>query len=78
LVPAGLTLRIVRWDKEDLHNRYVLTERGGLKFGQGLDEGTNPPTDVVNLLGERVHEEIWKDYDRTVSTLRLIDEWEVK
>jgi hypothetical protein len=77
LVPGGLRLRIVRWHTDDLHNRFVLTERGGLKFAQGLSEGATPGSDVVNLLGEQVHREIWAEYDRAKTKFHFVDEWEV-
>jgi hypothetical protein len=78
LLPRGLRLQIVQWHKDDMHNRFILTERGGMKFANGLDEGDNPRHDVVNLLGEKVCEEISKDYDVVESKLRLVDNWEIE
>lgn len=41
LIPEGMKVRLVRWavrDSQDrFHNRFILTDRGGLKFGDGLD-----------------------------------------
>lgn len=43
LIPAGLTVRFVRWTSrqggQPLHNRYVLTDLGGVSFQHGLDDG---------------------------------------
>ena len=32
-------------DGEKLHNRYILTDLGGVTFGTGLDEGKKGETD---------------------------------
>jgi len=41
LIPEGMKVRLVRWAVRDphdrFHNRFILTDRGGLKFGDGLD-----------------------------------------
>ena len=40
-----------------LHDRFVLTNRGGIQFGRGLDEG---PGDVlITRLGEAAYEKEW-------------------
>jgi len=43
IIPAGLELRIVRWMQraggKQLHNRYILTDIGGVSFHTSLDEG---------------------------------------
>jgi len=54
-LPAATTLTIVRWREEELHNRYLLTDRGGVTFGTGLDidESANPSEDTVTLLDEQ-------------------------
>lgn len=54
IVPNGLTLVVRRWKNrnggERLHNRYILTDVGGVQFGFGLDEGDPGTTDDVTLL----------------------------
>jgi hypothetical protein len=54
IVPTGLTLTVRRWKNrvagERLHNRYVLTDIGGVQFGVGLDEGDPGTTDDVTRL----------------------------
>jgi hypothetical protein len=46
IIPSGLKIRLVRWCQDALHNRFILTEYGGLKFSQGLDDhnGHTPGT----------------------------------
>lgn len=37
IVPVGMPFKVVRWQAhDDLHNRYVLTNRGGIGFLHGL------------------------------------------
>jgi hypothetical protein len=53
VIPIGLRLIVVRWSHEDLHNRYILTDRGGIQIGEGLDEANEKCSrtdDVLTLL----------------------------
>ena len=54
-LPAATTLKVVRWKEDELHNRYILTDRGGVMFGTGLDvdESAIPSEDTVTLLDEQ-------------------------
>ena len=41
-IPKGMKVRLFRWPEnfnERFHNRFILTDRGGLSFGDGLDVG---------------------------------------
>jgi hypothetical protein len=59
LIPSGIQVRIGLWSQraggEEIHNRYILTDRGGLKFGNSLREGEAGTTDDINLLSEDQH-----------------------
>lgn len=59
LLPAGMQLKIGFWSQraggEEIHNRYILTDRGGVKFGNSLREGDAGTTDDINLLSEEQH-----------------------
>jgi hypothetical protein len=61
-----MTLRIVRLEQrpqgEQLHNRYILTDVGGVLFGAGLDEGDDGITDDVHLLDRAQYEQRWQQY----------------
>lgn len=35
-VPETMTLTVVGWHKEDLHNRYLITDRVGISIGEGI------------------------------------------
>jgi hypothetical protein len=46
-------LTIASWNHDDLHNRYILTDRGGILIGEGLDQAnqnSNRIDDVMTLL----------------------------
>jgi hypothetical protein len=66
VIPAGFTLLVRRWINrpvgERLHNRYILTDVGGVAFGFGLDEGDIGTTDDVTLLGAAMYSQRVNDY----------------
>lgn len=39
-LPDGVTIKISEWPHNDMHDRFLLTDVGGLMFGHGLDEST--------------------------------------
>jgi len=53
-IPLGLEVSFKRWKEreggEKLHNRYLLTNIGGVTFGVGLDAGSTGQTEDVNLM----------------------------
>jgi hypothetical protein len=67
-IPDGLQLEIKRWKKreggEKLHNRYILTDIGGVKVDPGLDEGEAGESFEVILLERSSYEKQWNDYVR--------------
>jgi hypothetical protein len=53
IVPVGIRLTVVRWNHDDLHNRYILTDRGGIQLGEGLDAANTRSSrtdDVLTML----------------------------
>lgn len=74
-MPAGLTLTVLRIaerkGKEQIHNRYVLTDIGGVNFGAGLDEGKEGQTDDVGLLSRSQYEMRWRQYSQIVAMENL-------
>jgi hypothetical protein len=66
-VPAGqcLVLRRLRERPggESLHNRYILTDLGGVIFPQGLDDGDTGETDDVTLMDRAQFEARWQQHD---------------
>ncbi|MBI2199148.1 MAG: hypothetical protein HYU42_11205 [Candidatus Rokubacteria bacterium] len=65
-IPIGLRVEMVRLRQrpggERLHNRYILTDLGGVIFGVGLDEGDHGDTDDIQLLDRAQYEERWRQY----------------
>ncbi len=63
-LPTGLTMNVVRWNKSELHNRYIITDRGGVMFGWGLsqDSSVAQSHDTVSLLDDETCAQILDDY----------------
>lgn len=77
IIPQGLLLDIIIWPQGSLHNRYVLTERGGVSFGMGLDDcdyGNSIENDDVILLDQPLFQTQWNRYSGqpVVHTIRGI------
>ena len=47
---------------EQLHNRYILSDLGGVSFGYGLDEGDEGETDDITLMDKDQHQHRWFQY----------------
>lgn len=81
LIPAGLRLKIVRWrerqDGDGLHNRYILSDRGGISLAWGLDEGTASQTDDLILLDDAIYQKRWAQYCSATPAFDLVDEYYV-
>lgn len=79
-IPLGLRLRLVRWRERErgdsFHNRYILTNHGGVSFLHGLDEKRVDWDDVV-LLDEPTRERRWRDFGRNTSPYEYVDELEI-
>jgi hypothetical protein len=65
-LPTGCTIEFMRWGQkrggEKLHNRYVLTDLGGVMIGVGLDAGEEGETDDLLLLPLAQYERRWFQY----------------
>lgn len=76
-LPTGLAIEFVRWRErrgsEQLHNRYVLTDLGGVALGAGLDEGKPGETDDLFLLSRSQYELRWSQYVRPAGAFDLVD-----
>jgi hypothetical protein len=71
IIPNGLRVRIVQWREkpqgEKLHNRFILTDIGGVSFGVGLDDadGDDGQTDDIQLLNEDTYTSRFAQYSVT-------------
>ncbi len=65
-IPNGLSVRFKRWKEkplgEKLHDRYLITDIGGVDFSTGIDEGTEGQTQKIALLKLNTYRKIWEDY----------------
>lgn len=56
-LPAGMSVGLYLVLPALLHDRFVLTDQGGIQFGRGLDEG---PGDVlITRLGDQTYQKEW-------------------
>ena len=66
MMPDDITLKIIVWQSHhELHNRYVLTNPGGISFHHGLDDG--PGTDELSLLSRDSYINRWRQYQKCTS-----------
>lgn len=76
-IPQGLRLVLLRLRErpggERLHNRYILTDVGGLVFGAGLDEGTAGETDDVTLMDRAQYELRWSQHTADSLAFDLVE-----
>jgi len=61
-IPKGISVKFVLKAKALLHDRFVLTERGCIQFGQGLDEGKGHVQ--LNRLSEVDHRRELANWDQ--------------
>jgi hypothetical protein len=61
-LPKGIIVNFFIWPKEDLHDRFVLTDVGGVEFGIGLDiyDGSGPETVRISRISEETRLNWWK------------------
>jgi len=71
------TVSFVRWEeragRDKLHNRYVLTDLGGIALGIGLDSGDTGQTDDLLLLPREQYQHRWKQYVMDDGTFEKFD-----
>lgn len=80
-IPPRVKLVFVRWNQLDegdtLHARYILTEKGGLRFEHGLDEGNPGETTDIECLATKSHADRWDQYHPGGSAFQFVDAWMV-
>lgn len=76
-IPAGVTLTFKRWAEraggERFHNRYLLSNIGGVIIGVGLDAGREGQTDDVNLMDAVQFLKRWDQFNGACA-FDLVDE----
>jgi hypothetical protein len=66
--PRGMKIRFIRWKQlpsgDELHPRYVLTDRGGLAYEVGLDAGKPGEKTKVYRISATTRDEVWNQYEQ--------------
>jgi hypothetical protein len=66
LVPLGKKITFIylkgQVGGDKVHNRYLLTDRGGVSFGWGVLDGKQGETDDVALMDPTVFQDRWEQY----------------
>lgn len=67
IIPAGMQVTLFQWQErpvgQRLHNRYILTDLGGVSFHHGLDTGADGETDDITRLDREQYELRCKQYN---------------
>lgn len=78
-IPLRVKIAFVRWrglsEGDSLHARYVLTERGALRFDHGLDEGKEGETTDVECVDEGIYRKRWEQYQPGSEHFEFVDAW---
>jgi hypothetical protein len=76
-LPQGISVEFVRWREkaggDRLHNRYVLTDVGGVLLGVGLDAGQAGETDDLLLLPLAQYKRRWEQYVMNDGSFEQVD-----
>ncbi len=74
LIPKTFKMKVFawkrKWDGDDMHARYILTERGGIKYDAGLDEGWVGKTTDVDLMDGEPYKKRWHDFQERTAALK--------
>lgn len=67
-IPQGVIVTFVRWterprDRKNFHDRFILTDIGGVSFGQGLRAASASEDVLLQLLHEDIHQELLTRFD---------------
>jgi hypothetical protein len=65
-VPAGMKVSLHCWTERAggprIHNRYLLTDVGGVQFGDSIEEGDPGQHDRVSILEEVTRARLWDEF----------------
>lgn len=70
-LPHGFKLELAVWPWDKLHDRYVLTDIGAIKYGHGLDQfnGSNRETVNLNRQSNADHVSLWSEFKQPKNTV---------
>jgi hypothetical protein len=65
-LPPGVEVTLYCWKERSggprLHNRYLITDVGGVEFGDGIELGDPGQQDRISILEEASRSKLWDDY----------------
>jgi hypothetical protein len=68
LIPAGVIVHVTFWTEREalqqLHNRYVLTNRGGIVLGAGISSADAETYEDIARMSDADRSLRWRQYDR--------------
>lgn len=77
-IPVGIDIHFKRWSKKvggtKLHDRFILTDIGGVEFTVGLDDGPDGEETGVILLEEGKYQNTCQSYLSDTPDFELVDE----
>ena len=66
IIPSGYCIKLKRWIErpggEKFHQRFILTDIGGVEVDPGLDDGNEGESFNVMLLKRKMFEKHWQDF----------------
>jgi hypothetical protein len=65
-LPSGMQVQFILRPSHELHDRFILTDIGGIMYGHGLDEALGHNIDVVNVvrLSQDAYKKEWQDVQK--------------
>jgi len=80
-LPDGIEIKFIRWRElpgsEKLHDRFILTERGGVQFSVGLDDGGEGEVTNIHILSDQLRSSTWNKYLSNSPAFYLVDDFVV-
>ncbi len=77
-LPPGIKITVLQWKEreggERLHDRFILTDRGGLSSSYGWDSGELGQSTEVSLLDEDSYLFRWGQYQKDTAAFDLVGE----
>ncbi len=65
-IPRGVNVKFFFWKEREkgprLHNRYLITDIGGIKFGDSIEHDKEGKQDHLSILDEKTRSSLWQHY----------------
>ena len=78
IIPISIQVTLFQWQKkpggQSLHNRYILTDIGGVSFAHGLDTGAAGETDDIHRLDSEQYQFRCRQYDPKIPAFDQTEE----